>query len=131
MGLMPTELEKEMISAAEAGKVFDRGGGPFSPEAMRAWGTDRTVRSCVLRSLLVGNDSVAAKGVRLRGIKIEGHLDLEAATVPCPLCLDSCYFDGPRPVFKFGAVSLLELKRCHLAGLAAEHGPGVLNMRDR
>ena len=120
MGQKPTPLEQEMIDAAVTGKLVDRGEGPFSLTEMRAWGGDRTVRAEVLRCLLAGSSQVGAKGVRLRGIKIKGKLDLQAATVPCPLRLEGCYIEGPRPDFSFATVSLLELKHCHLAGLAAE-----------
>ena len=120
MGQNPTPLEQEMIDAAAAGKRVDRGKGPFSLTEMRAWGEDRTVRAEVLRCLLAGPGKVAAKGVRLRGIKIKGKLDLQAVTLRFPLRLESCYVEGPRPDFSFAAVSLLEFKHCHLAGLAAE-----------
>jgi uncharacterized protein YjbI with pentapeptide repeats len=113
-------LEQEMIDAAVAGTLVDRGEGRFSPTEMRAWGEDRTVRAEVLRCLLTEPGRVAAKGVRLRGIKIKGELDLQAVTLRCPLRLESCFVEGPRPDFSFATVSLLELKHCHLAGLAAE-----------
>lgn len=115
-----TALEEEMVAAAAAGKPVDRGAGPFSFAEMDKWGPDRTVRAAVLRRLLLGTDPVAVKGVWLRGIRIEGHLDLGAATMRCPLRLASCYLDGPRPDFSFATVSLLKMTRCQLAGLAAE-----------
>ena len=60
-----------------------------------------------------------AKGVRLRGARISGRLDLEAATLRCPLQLDNCY--APEPViFTYATVSLLALTGCHLAGLTGD-----------
>src|SRR5881392_1598174 len=102
-----TPLEQEIIDAAVAGKPVDRGEGRFTLTEMRAWGEDRTVRAEVLQCVLAGSGRVAAKGVRLRGIKINGTLDLQAVTVPCPLRLESCYLEGPAPDFSFATVPLL------------------------
>ncbi len=120
MGQKPLSLDQEIIEAAAAGKLVDRGEGPFSLAEMRSWGDDRTVRAEVLRCLLTETGRVDAKGVQLRGIKIKGKLDLQAATVPYPLRMESCYLEDMQPDFSFATVSLLELKHCHLAGLAAE-----------
>jgi hypothetical protein len=120
-GMHLTVLEQEMIAAAAAGGLAGRGKGPVEPTEMEVWGKERTIRAEVLRHLLVENRwPVAAKGVRLRGVRISGHLDLKAAKLRCPLCLDSCYLDGPQPALGFASVSLLEMKGCHLEGLAAE-----------
>jgi len=81
--LMP--LEEEMVASAAAGELVDCGSGPFDLVEMQAWGEDRTVRAAVLRHLLIGKDWPAdARGVRLRGIRISGPLDLQAATLHCP-----------------------------------------------
>ena len=110
-----------MIAAAATGELTDRGKGPFELAQMEEWGKTRTVRAEVLRGLLVENCwPVAAKGVRLRGVGISGPLDLKGAKLRCSLCLDSCYLDGPAPDLGFASVSLLEMKGCHLDGLAAE-----------
>ena len=88
-------LEKAMLAQAETGEWLEGGEGPFDLAAMRSWGKERTVSAAVLRDLLVGGRwPVHAKGVRLRGVLISGLLDLEGATLRCPLSLDSCYFDG-------------------------------------
>ena len=97
---------------------MDSGAGPFDVAGMKAWTGDRTVRAAVLRHLLIADEwPVDTKGVRLRGVRIHGHLDLEAATLRCPLSLQSCYFDSLQPpALDFAKVSVLELKGCHLAG---------------
>jgi hypothetical protein len=88
-------LEEEMVACAAAGELVDCGGGRFSLAAMQAWGPERTVRAAVLRHLLIGRDWPAdARGVRLRGIRIGGPPDLEAAVLHCPLYLDSCFLDA-------------------------------------
>ncbi len=84
-----------MVAAAAAGELVDRGEGPFTLAEMQAWAEERTVRAAVLRHLLfAGQWPVDAKGVRLRGVRISGLLDLEAAALRCPLLLDCCYLDA-------------------------------------
>ena len=92
---------------------------------MEAWREDkeRTVRAAVLRHLLIADEwPVDAKGVRLRGVRISGLLDLKAATLRCPLSLDSCYLDASEPVCLDHAEALhVTLSRCWLrAGLTGE-----------
>ena len=118
--LMPRE--EEMRDKAAAGGLVDRGAAKFDLAGMKAWAGTRTVRAAVLRHLLVEDEwPVGTKGVRLRGVRIKGHLDLEAATIRCPLSLQGCYFDSLQPAaLSFAKVSLLELKSCHLAGLVGK-----------
>ena len=76
-----TPLEEEVVACAAAGELANYGGGSFSLDQMQAWGQERTVRAAVLRHLLIGKDWPAdARGVRLRGIRISGPLDLEAGS---------------------------------------------------
>jgi len=88
---------------------------------MRLWGKERTVSAAVLRDLLVGGPwPVHAKGVRMRGVRISGLLDLEGATLRCPLSLDSCYLDSDDPVcLDHATASRVRLTGCQLAGLTA------------
>jgi hypothetical protein len=115
-------LEEAMCTAAAAGDLVDRGVGPFELAEMQAWKEERAVRAAVLRYLLVeARWPVHAKGIRLRGIRISGHLDLEAATLRCPLFLDSCYFDSDEPACLDRAnASLVAIARCQLAGLTGD-----------
>ncbi len=85
---------------------------------MKAWGPERTIRAPVLQHLLVEKKwTVHPKGVQMRGVKIKGVLDLEAATLRCPLRLEKCYLDGV--ILNYATVSLLEIKGCYLlAGLS-------------
>jgi hypothetical protein len=122
-----------LLEHAAAGTRLDLLGGsapvadepdasPFELEVMKAWSAERTVRAEVLRHLLVGPDwEVHAKGVRLRGARISGHLDLESATLRCPLILQDCYLDSEQPVvLDYATVSRLSVVRCQLAGLTAD-----------
>jgi hypothetical protein len=117
-----TPLEEEMIAGAAGGTLLDRGEGPFHLTEMQAWTAERAIRAEVLRHLLVaGQWPLDEKGVRLRGLRISGHLDLEAAVLRCPLSLECCYFDAAMPVcLDFATASRVTLVRCHLAGLTGE-----------
>ena len=123
------EPEQALIEHATSGELLDLGGGPVPTddqpilelEEMQAWGADRTIRAEVLRHLLVVSEGpVQAKGVRLRGARVSGPLDLESATLCCPLVLEDCFLDSEQSVvFDYATVTLVRLVRCRLAGLAA------------
>lgn len=117
-----TRLEEEMLAAAATGELVDLGRGPFNLAEMQAWPAERTVRAAVLGHLLVaGQWPVHAKGVRLRGVRISGHLSLEWAVLRCPLSLDFCYLDAAEPVcLDFATASLVMVSGCQLAGLTGE-----------
>ena len=111
-----------MVAGAAAGELVDRGEGPFTPAEMQAWADERTVRAAVLRYLLIAEQwPVDEKGVRLRGVRISGLLDLEAAALRCPLLLDCCYLDADAPAcLDYATASRLTLTGCQLAGLTGE-----------
>ena len=110
-----------MRAKAATGELLDCGAGPFDLAAMQLWGEERAVSAAVLRDLLVeGHWPVHAKGVRLRGVKISGLLDLDGATLRCPLSLDSCYLDADDPAcLDHATASRVALTGCQLAGLTA------------
>ena len=119
LGGNPTLLEEEAVAKAAAGELFDRGEGPFDLTEMQTWGDERTVRAAVLENLLVARHfPIHAKGVRMRGVRISGHLDLEAASLRCPLSLEYCYLDTDEPVcLDYATASHVTLTGCQLAGL--------------
>jgi hypothetical protein len=109
-----------MVAGAAAGELVDRGGGPFDLIEMQAWGKERTVRAAVLRHLLIGKEWPAdARGARLRGVRISGPLDLEAAALRCPLHLESCFLDEPVCLDQATAM-VLTITGCRMAGLTGE-----------
>ena len=114
--------EEKMIVRAAAGERVDLGAGPFGQAEMQAWGDERTVRAAVLRYLLLTAEyPVHEKGVWLRGGRISGRLDLEAATLRCPLRLESCYLDAREPIcLDYATASRISLTGCRLAGLTGE-----------
>jgi hypothetical protein len=110
-----------MVAGAAAGELVDCGKGPFSLAEMQAWGEERTVRAAVLRYLLVSNEWPAdARGVRLRGVRISGRLDLEAAVLRCPLYLEGCFLDGDPVCLDQATAMALTITGCRLAGLTGE-----------
>jgi hypothetical protein len=117
-----TASEEEMCACAAAGDVLDRGEGPFPLDAMRAWPAERTVRAAVLRHLLIDQKwPVDPEGIRLRGVQIVGPLDLQAATLRCPLWLDSCYVAAEELVcFDHTVAREIAFINCHLPGLTGE-----------
>ena len=111
-----------MVAGAAAGELVNRGEGPFRLAEMQTWGEERTVRAAMLRDLLVARLwPVHAKGVRLRGVRISGVLDLEGAALRCPLSLKCCYLDAEEPArLDYATASRVTLTGCELAGLRGE-----------
>jgi len=85
-----------MLAKAATGELVDGGGGPFDLADMQGWYKERAIRAAVLRYLLAANDWVVdARGVRLRGVRIHGPLDLEEVTLRSALRLEDCYQVAP------------------------------------
>jgi hypothetical protein len=87
MGLAYQQLngaERAVWDAIGLGDLVDPPGG-------------EPVRAQVLCQLLVAADQApaVARTLRLRGAGITGTLDLEAASLRCPLVLQGCSFEGP------------------------------------
>jgi hypothetical protein len=111
-----------LLRAAAAGDLLDLGEGQAGRAEMQAWGPERTVRAAVIRHLLVGREwPVHPKGVRLRGARVSGVLDLEGTAVPSALRLADCLLDTSAPVtLDHANVRLIALTGCSLAGLSGE-----------
>jgi hypothetical protein len=111
--------EQELLGHARAGMRLDLAGdGPVVHEAMDQWGPERTVRAAVLRHVLVDSQwPVHSRGVRLRGARISGRLDLDSATLRCPLLLEDCHLDNPDPVaLDYATADRIVLSRCRVVG---------------
>jgi hypothetical protein len=111
--------EQALLDHALAGTPLDLAGdGSVDQETMTEWGQARTVRAAVLRHLLVEPQwPVHSKGIRLRGARISGHLDLESAMVRCPLRLEDCYLDNPDSVtLDYATAPVIILSRCRVGG---------------
>ncbi len=107
-----TDPERKIWEAAVTGTLVDLRTGDSkldSPEKGAEWGTERTIRAKVIVDLLIGNGEAASmsiRGVRLQGARITGDLDLEAATLRCPLALLDCSFAGSINLNEATAVSV-------------------------
>jgi hypothetical protein len=96
----------EFARAVEAGTVLDRPGGVVDAQLLRAF--------CVHR----GGD-VDPRGIRLRGLRVAGALDLTAVEVPFGLAFENCSFEAA-PVLHGARVKELAFIDCgELPGLLA------------
>lgn len=93
----PTEVERRLIENAQSGVMLN-----ISAEQAR------DVRAVVIRDLLRGSytDDPDPRGVRLRGARIIGELDLADVRTEAPLTLQDCSHDEP-----------INLTRAHLPHL--------------
>jgi hypothetical protein len=116
-----TTLESKLVDAASGGGIA----GPEPPYHVLAgasWPRELTVRAELLRALLVSGPPTtvsADRPLQLRGARILGAVDLEAATIQRPVRFDGCYF--------LDAINLSEattrsvsLVNCQLAGMSAD-----------
>src|SRR5919198_1426910 len=93
-------LETAIEQALAAGEPVDRSTGDpeaDDPAGGASWGAERTVSADFLIRLLTGvrgPKPAAARSLKLQGVKITGRLNLEAASLVCPVSLTSCYFDA-------------------------------------
>jgi hypothetical protein len=113
--------ELRLLECCIAGTWLDCGSSGL-PETGAAdeWGPERTIRAAVLRYLLTGPEwPVSARGVRARGARVSGVLDLGFGVLRCPLVLEGCYLDGAAPLVLDDATgSEICLSDCRQAGTA-------------
>jgi hypothetical protein len=118
-------VERKLLPAATIGMLVDLHVGDAeldNPVQGGAWGTTRTVRAEVLADLLTGTRYTGAgrpRALKLGGARITGSLDLEGATLACPLLLRDCHFDEPVNLSDATAPAI-RLPGCHLPALTAD-----------
>lgn len=124
-----TEDEQRIVAAAKAGKPIDlRVGDGFR------WGIVKTIRAELLIELLTAKPTADIDGIKtvnLRGVRITGHLNLEARALSCPLLLRDCRLEHPVDLDDVTA-STIRLRRCHYPGFSAEQlrTSGNLELRE-
>jgi hypothetical protein len=119
-----SNLEQRVRQAAISGQVVDlRAGNPDEddPALGATWTDARMVPADLLLELLTAKTGERRpRAVKLRGVRISGSLDLEAATLVCPLLLHGCYLEQPLNLQDAQGLAV-RLPGCHLSGIAANH----------
>jgi hypothetical protein len=120
-----TETERRLLDAVTTGALVDlRVGDPELEDPTRSseWGEVQKVRAAFLAELLTGDRVPASglpRGVKLRGARITGQLDLAARKLICPLFLRECAFDEAIDLAEAEASSI-RLPGCRVPGLSAD-----------
>jgi len=92
-----THVEQALVDQVKAGEVLDLAGATLADQqvdekTMQSWGPERTIRAAVIRNILRGRlaPNPDPHGLRLRGARIEGTLDLDHLTSTVPINLTYC-----------------------------------------
>jgi hypothetical protein len=92
-----TPLEQSLIEHVGRGEWLDLAAGDevVDEAAMRSWGDSRTCRAAVIRDILRGRLAPDSDphGLRLRGVRISGQLDLEHLSTNVNLELRDCLLE--------------------------------------
>lgn len=114
-------VEQRLIESVARGEVLDLAGdGPVDEEAMRSWGDDHAISASVIRELVRGLlvSEPDPHGLRLRGARIVGQIDLENVTSDLALELRDCLLpDGVN--LRNARLSAVALSGCRI-----EQAPG-------
>jgi hypothetical protein len=111
-----TDLERRLVDHVTRGELLDLAGdGPVDEAAMRSWDSSRTIRAAVLRDILRGRlaPDPDPHGLRLRGARIAGRLDLENLTTDVGVELSDCLL-GEGLVARHATLPFLVLSGCRL-----------------
>ncbi|MFE9574549.1 hypothetical protein ACFYMW_39580 [Streptomyces sp. NPDC006692] len=87
-------LEQSLLDAVRDGEMLDLAGdGPADEAAMRSWDDAHTVSAALIRDLVRGRRDIAADphGLRLRGARITGRVDLANITSGLRVELVDCF----------------------------------------
>jgi hypothetical protein len=124
-----TESERRLWEAfLRGGRVDLRAGEPErdDPAAGASWEEARTIRSDVIRSLLLGDrgkqglEEGKVSAVRLTGARISGSLDLAHAHFSWPVYLEYCWFEEI-PDLRWAVVGYIDLGHSYLPGILADN----------
>ncbi|MFB7468827.1 membrane-associated oxidoreductase [Streptomyces sp. NPDC056224] len=116
-----TPAERRVWDAFPRGEGVDFRESPDEDAADGAsWGPGRTVRADVLRALLVNSPSVPGQvaGLKIKGAKIIGRLDLKYAAIEAPMRMRGCWFEH-KPGLYGARLRALVLTESFLPGLTA------------
>ena len=91
-----TSVEQSLVEHVGRGGRLDLAAGEAVDEAaMRSWGKSRTCRASVIRDILRGRLAADPDphGLRLRGARITGRLDLQSLTTDVRFELADCLLE--------------------------------------
>jgi hypothetical protein len=92
-----TSVEQALVDHVGQGELLDLAaeGEPVDEASMRSWGESRTCRAWVIRDILRGRlvADPDPHGLRLRGARISGRLDLESLNTGVNLELEDCFLE--------------------------------------
>jgi hypothetical protein len=112
-----TLTEQSLVEHVRSGELLDLtpDGEVIDEATMRSWGDPRTCRASVIRDILCGRLAADPDphGLRLRGSRITGRLDLENLVTNVHLELTDCLLE--EGVLSRGAhLASIALNRCHI-----------------
>ncbi|MET9322208.1 membrane-associated oxidoreductase [Streptomyces sp. NPDC003038] len=116
-----TPAERRVWDAFPHGHGVDfRESRDEDPADGASWGPERTIRADVLRALLVNSPSVPGQvaGLKIKGAKIIGRLDLKYAAIEAPMRMRACWFEH-KPGLYGARLRALVLTESFLPGLTA------------
>jgi len=125
-GDQPNAAERRLAQAAPVGDLIDlRIGDAAQDDPARGplWAADRQIRAGLLVELLTRQQTPGGRrprAVKVRGARITGTVDLEAAELACPLLLVDCHVDEPINLNDATAPAI-RLPGSHVPGLTADH----------
>jgi hypothetical protein len=110
-------VEQSLVEHVGRGERLDLAahGEAVDEAAMRSWGESRTCRADVIRDILRGRcaGDPDPHGLRLRGARIAGRLDLENLITNVHLVLEDCLLEEGVLV-RHARLASLYLTRCHI-----------------
>ncbi|MFE9190036.1 hypothetical protein ACFYL6_10535 [Micromonospora sp. NPDC007208] len=126
-GATHTAVEQRLIESVARGEVLDLAGdGPVDEEAMRSWGDDHAISASVIRELVRGRlvGEPDPHGLRLRGARVVGRIDLENVTSDLALELRDCLLpDGVN--LRNARLSAVALSGCRIEQAPGSTDPAV------
>ncbi|MER6201299.1 membrane-associated oxidoreductase [Streptomyces sp. NPDC001586] len=116
-----TPAERRIWDAFPRGEGVDFREAPDEEAADGAsWGPERTVRAEVLMALLLSGPSEAGQvaGLKIKGAKVTGKLDLKYAAIDVPMRMRGCWFERKPGLYGARLRALVLTESC-LPGLTA------------
>ncbi|MEU9377300.1 membrane-associated oxidoreductase [Streptomyces sp. NPDC048255] len=116
-----TPAERRVWEAFPRGEGVDFRESPDEDATDGAsWGPERTVRAEVLMALLLSEPSVAGQvaGLKIKGAKVTGKLDLKYAAIDVPMRMRGCWFERKPGLYGARLRALVLTESC-LPGLTA------------